>query len=186
MLRIFRKRVITRIGAPKVLISDNGVQFTGKKTKTAIDRWGLQQQFTAPLTSQQKPTERTNRRGTDQMGREDLPELILAYNSSTLESTGYIPSQLLYGKELRLPGTLFDRVTQGSGLVKESLSSRWERLKKIRSKAHKNMEEAAETQKRHYDLRKRAWKPSVGKLVSCRTHLLLNAAEKLNARLTRA
>jgi len=35
-LKEFRERITARIGAPKTLILDNDVQFTGKKTKTAI------------------------------------------------------------------------------------------------------------------------------------------------------
>jgi len=38
-LKVFRERIITRGGTPKTLILDNGVQFTGKKTKTAKELW---------------------------------------------------------------------------------------------------------------------------------------------------
>jgi len=42
---------------------------------------------------------------------ENQSELMLTYNSSTSESTARSPTQLLYGRELRLPKALFDEVT---------------------------------------------------------------------------
>jgi len=45
-LKVFRERIIARVEAPRTLISDNGVQFTGKKTKPAMEQWGERQQFT--------------------------------------------------------------------------------------------------------------------------------------------
>jgi len=59
-LKVFRKRIIARVGAPKTLISDNGVQFTGKKTKTAMEQWRVRQQFTAPYTPHQSPNRGRN------------------------------------------------------------------------------------------------------------------------------
>ncbi|KRK05548.1 uncharacterized protein Dyak_GE28019, partial [Drosophila yakuba] len=125
-LRVFRERIVTRYGAPKILISDNGVQFTGRKTKKEMERWGIRQQFTAPYTPQENPTERTNRTiktmiaqitGEDQTNWDNkIPELMLAFNSSTSESTKYSPAQIVLGKELRIPNTVFDKETEGSGL----------------------------------------------------------------------
>ncbi|KAH8323019.1 hypothetical protein KR059_009923 [Drosophila kikkawai] len=122
-LKIFRERVISRVGAPKILISDNGVQFTGRKTRNAIEKWGIRQQLTAPYTPQENPTERTNRTIKTMIAQmtgsektkwdEHIPELMLAFNSSTSESTKYSPAQLVFGKELRLPDMTFDKVTNG-------------------------------------------------------------------------
>ncbi|KAH8283218.1 hypothetical protein KR054_011529, partial [Drosophila jambulina] len=90
---------------------------------------------------------------------------------------------LVFGRELRIPRTMFDRVTEGSGLRKETMEDRRKRLKNMRAEATTHMEQAAEQQKRHYDLRKREWRPNIRDLVRCKTHQLSNAAEKFNAKL---
>ncbi|XP_043661599.1 uncharacterized protein LOC122625576 [Drosophila teissieri] len=96
-LRVFRERIVTRYGAPKILISDNGVQFTGRKTKKEME-------------------------SEDQTNWDDkIPELMLAFNSSTSESTKYSPAQIVLGKKLRIPNTVFDKKTEGSGLKEESM-----------------------------------------------------------------
>nr|XP_041632499.1 serine/arginine repetitive matrix protein 2-like [Drosophila kikkawai] len=128
-----------------------------------MEKWGVRQQFTAPYTPQENPTERTNRTVKTmiaQMAEEEhnkwdehLPELMLAYNSSTSESTKFSPAQLIFGKELRLPNTVFDAATAGSGLTAESINNRWKRLNNLREEATANMQEAAGRQKQHYDLR---------------------------------
>ncbi|XP_041632474.1 uncharacterized protein [Drosophila kikkawai] len=129
-----------------------------------MEKWGVRQQFTAPYTPQENPTERTNRTVKTMIAQlaeqeptkwdEHLPELMLAYNSSTSESTKFSPAQLIFGKELRLPNTVFDAVTAGSGLTGENIGTRWKRLNNLREEATANMQEAAEKQKQHYNLRK--------------------------------
>jgi len=163
---------------------DNGVQFTGKKTKTAME-----QQFTAPYTPHQNPTERTNRTIGTMMAQitgveqtkwdENLPELMLTYNSSTSESTARNPAQLLYGRELRLPKALFDEVTQGSGMFRNH--GKMETTENDQNRSGGKYGRRSQAQKHHYDLRKREWKPEVGQIAWCKTHYLSNAEEKFNA-----
>jgi len=51
--KAFRERIIARYGVPKVVITDNGVQY--------LQTLGIRQQFTAPYTPQKNPTERAIR-----------------------------------------------------------------------------------------------------------------------------
>jgi len=46
--KAFREPIIARYGVPKVVMTDNGVQFTSKMFKSFLTEMGTKQQFTAP------------------------------------------------------------------------------------------------------------------------------------------
>jgi len=92
-----------------VVITDNGVQFASCIFKSFLAEVGISQQFTAPYTPQENPTERANRTvksmiaqfaGQDQRNwDEKWPEIMLAVNTSTPESTGHTPAAYM----IRIP-----------------------------------------------------------------------------------
>jgi len=55
--KAFRERIIARYGVPKVVITDNGVQLASRILKSFLAEMGTSQQFTAPYTPQENPTE---------------------------------------------------------------------------------------------------------------------------------
>jgi len=59
--KAFRERIIARFGVPKIVITDNGVQFASKMFKSFLAEMETKQQFTAPYTPQENLTERANR-----------------------------------------------------------------------------------------------------------------------------
>ncbi|XP_044317741.1 uncharacterized protein LOC123038114 [Drosophila rhopaloa] len=89
----FRERILSRFGAPRRLICDNGTQFTSRSFRVFCRNNGIQLEYTTPYSPQQNPTERANRtiktmiaqyvnqdhRTWDQL----LPEISLAINTST-------------------------------------------------------------------------------------------------------
>jgi len=92
--KAFGERIIARYGVPKVVITDNGVQFASQKfLKSFLAEMGIRKQFTAPYTNQENPSERGNRTvktmiaqfaGKDQRNwDEKWPEIMLAVNTST-------------------------------------------------------------------------------------------------------
>uniref|UniRef100_A0A6P4ESE0 Uncharacterized protein LOC108042383 n=1 Tax=Drosophila rhopaloa TaxID=1041015 RepID=A0A6P4ESE0_DRORH len=112
-----------------------------------------------------------------------LPELSLAINTSVSESTGYSPAFLLQAREPRLPGSWYDSVTPGTATTSSSPSEREERLKEIFQIVRNNLQKASREQGRHYNLRRRTWKPEMGSLVLVRQHHLSKAAEGFAAKL---
>jgi len=75
----FRERIIARYGVPKVVITDNGVQFASRIFKCFLAEMGISQQFTAPYTPQENPNDKQNspdhdcairRAGPEKLGRE--------------------------------------------------------------------------------------------------------------------
>ncbi|KAL7726473.1 hypothetical protein ACLKA6_001095 [Drosophila palustris] len=191
--KAFRERILARFGVPKVLITDNGVQFTSRTFKNFLQDMGVKHQYTAPYTPQENPTERANRTVKTMIAQfaganqrcwdEALPEITLAVNTSVTASTGYSPAFVTQGREPRLSQALFDEVTIGTGQVAQEPRENAGKLKEIFEIMRKSLEKAAQDQARHYNLRRRSWKPSVGDQVWLKEHHLSNAAEGFAAKL---
>jgi len=124
--KAFKERIIARYGVPKIVITDNEVQFFSKIFKSFLAEMGTKQQFTAPYTPQENPTERANRTVKTMIAQfawqnqrnwdeKCWPEIMLAVNTSVSESTDYTPSFINQGREPRLPSALYDRETVGTG-----------------------------------------------------------------------
>jgi len=94
LIRAFRERIISHIGAPRKLVCNNGSQFMSKAFKDFLKETGVEPQYTAPYGPRENPTENT--------WYSLLPELSLATNTSVSESNGYSPAFLLQAREPRL------------------------------------------------------------------------------------
>nr|XP_041632108.1 uncharacterized protein LOC121502491 [Drosophila kikkawai] len=193
LIQAFRERIIGRFGAPKKLVCDNGTQFTSKAFRGFLREMGVELQYTAPYCPRENPTERANRTvktmisqyvGSDQSTWDQLiPELSLAINTSISETTGYSPAFLLQAREPRLPGSWYDQVTPGAGVAPETPADRAGRLKEIFQIVQTNIQKASRDQGRQYDLRRRAWRPTIGSLVLVRQHHLSKAVDGFAAKL---
>ena len=193
VVKAIRERIVSRYGVPKALITDNGTQFTSRILKRYLEQIGVKQQFTAPYTPQENPTERANRTiktiiaqfTGERHNRWDelLPEVMLAFNTSTSESTGYSPAFLTQGRNPRLPKTLYDDVTIGTGARCVRPEERADELKEIFKIVRHNLEKASQKQRHHYNLRHRKWTPKIGDQVLVRQHLLSKAVDNFNAKL---
>jgi len=169
----FRERILARFGVPKVLITDNGAQFTSKAFKSFLQDLGVRHQYTAPYTPQENPTERASRTvktmiaqyaGTNQRcWDEALPEITLAVNTSVTASTGYSPAFVTQGREPRLPRALYDEVAIGTGQASQEPEANAGKLKEIFEIVRRSLEKASQDQARYYNLRRRPWKPRVGR-----------------------
>jgi len=191
--KAFGERIIARYGVPKVVISVNGVQFASRIFKGFLAEMGISQQFTAPYTPQENPTERANRTiktmvaqfaGQDQRNwDEKWPEIMIAVNTSTSESTGHTPAFLTQGRESRLPSSLYEKETLGTGRATETPEENANKLREVFEIVRRIMEKASQDQARHYNLRRRQWSPAVGDIVWAKEHHLSKAAEGFAAKL---
>ena len=55
------EEVFLRFGAPKLLISDNGKQYTSSQIKSLCEKYGVDRRFTFAYSPQANPTERVNK-----------------------------------------------------------------------------------------------------------------------------
>ncbi|XP_073821602.1 uncharacterized protein [Musca autumnalis] len=154
---------------------------------------GVHHQFTAPYCPQENPTERANRTiktmiaqvSHDKHNRWDdfLPEISLAINTATSESTGYSPAYLVQCREPRLPATLYDEAVPGTGNNIKSPEERASELQEVFRIVRNNLSRAAEEQRRHYNLRRRPWKPAIGERVLVKQHPQSKAVDQFAAKL---
>lgn len=113
---------------------------------------------------------------------EFIPEIEFAYNTSNHESTGFTPSQLNFGRELKQPTTMLDE----SGVQVQRSEQPAEISAKISEMielAKQNLKRAAGTQAKYYNLRRRSWYPEIGDEVYAKQHQLSSAPDAFNAKL---
>lgn len=96
--------------------------------------------------------------GTDQKTWDErLQALQFAYNTAYHEATGYTPAYLNLGRELEAPTAENqpDRLAPAPEIIKKQLEEAYELVRV-------HLARAFEKQRKHYDLRRRAWKPKMG------------------------
>ncbi|KAL0355389.1 UNVERIFIED_CONTAM: Ribonuclease HI [Sesamum radiatum] len=120
------KNIICRFGIPRVLISDNDIQFQGKTITAWCRELKIQQNFTAVGNPQANgQTEVTNRtilqhlktrlEGAKSSWVEELPGVLWVYRTTPRSSRGEIPFCLVNGTEAIIPvevGEETQRVSQ--------------------------------------------------------------------------
>lgn len=195
----FNRVILLRYGAPEILITDNGTQFTSRLFQKLTDEWEIDFRHTAPYSPQSNPVERPNRviktmiaqfvkdnhRSWDLL----LGEFRYAVNTAVHDSTGFTPAKLCLGRELRLPravrGPLFSSGSSsqvGSDVPEERdmeqvYGEREVAFKKLYERCHQNLKRAFERQSRYYNLRRREVLYKPGDLVMRRLHVLSSAIE---------
>jgi len=182
-------QIIFRHGCPETVISDNGRQFVAGAMKHALASFGIKARTTPAYTPQCNPVERTNKTIKTMIAQyvgknhrhwdRHIAALQFAYNTAKHDSTGYTPAFLNYGREPQGPHP-GDRRPQHGSAAPEVHRRRLEDAYEV---VRANLAQAFQRQARHYDLRRRAWKPQVGEEVWKRTHILSSKRDAVNAKL---
>jgi transposase InsO family protein len=193
LMRSFRERILARFGVPKMLVCDNGTQFTSRAFAAFCGQLGMSLQHTAPYTPQQNPTERVNRTVKTMVAQylddqqrtwdERLPEISLAINTSASDTTGFSPAYLIQGREPRLPGALYEEVTPVIRVEPRTPEEKERHLQDVFKTVAENAQQASADQGKYYNLRRREWKPTIGDLVLLKQHHLSKAADGFAAKL---
>ncbi|KAL2242652.1 UNVERIFIED_CONTAM: Retrovirus-related Pol polyprotein from transposon [Sesamum indicum] len=116
MIEFIWKNIICRFGVPRILISDNGTQFQGKKITSWCKELKIQQHFTAVghpqsngqvevvnRTILQHLKTRLNSKGS---WLDELPGVLWAYRTTPRSSTGETPFCLVFGTEALIPAEI--------------------------------------------------------------------------------
>jgi len=101
--KAFREHIIARYGVPKMVISDNGVQFASRILRVSWLRWVSVNN--SPHHTHHKrirPIEQTEQSRPEKLD-EKWPDIMLAVNTSTSESTGHTPAFLTQGRSTQQP-----------------------------------------------------------------------------------
>ena len=114
MIKFVWKNIMTRFGTPKVLISDNGLQFAENPFRDWCTAKGISQRFTSVAHPQANgQTEVSNRTIVNgikkRLGKakgnwaEEIPMVLWSYRTTPRKSTKETPFSLTYGTEAMLP-----------------------------------------------------------------------------------
>ncbi|KAL6419195.1 hypothetical protein ACFW04_011539 [Cataglyphis niger] len=109
---------------------------------------------------------------------EALNALQFAYNTAVHDATGYTPAFVNHGRELVPPTSAVPRnpAAPTPDVVQQ-------RLQEAEEVVRINLARSFQRQERHYNLRRRQWRPQIGDLVWKREHPLSNKANAFNAKL---
>ena len=195
--RALKDLIFLRHGCPRVVITDNGRQFESREFGNLLKDAGSEHRKTPPYSPQCNPVERVNRvlktmiaqYTTENHRHWDrwIHELAFAYNTAKHESTGFTPAFLTYGRELSPPATQYhppDAVPPDlDNTDTRCRRQQIEHFQDTLTLARRNQARASESQRKHFNLRHRDWRPTIGTEVMRREHHLSDAAQGFTAKL---
>jgi len=200
----FKSMILLRYGAPEVVLTDNGTQFTARLFRDLAVEWGVKSRYTAPYSPQSNPVERPNRviktmiaqfvKDNHRTWDALIGEFQYAINTAVHESTGFTPAKLCFGRELKpsraIRGPLFETGTEPEGgtradhPLEEIHGERELAFKRLYEKCQRNLKNAFARQSKYYNLRRREIQYAPGDQVWRRLHVLSNAAEAVVGKLS--
>lgn len=193
LTKSLRERILCHFGWPRVVISDNGSQFTGHIFKKFLEVNGIWHQLTPPYSPQCNSTERANRVVKTMVKMtitkehtkwdEYIPEIQFAVNTAIQDSSGFSPAELNFGRMPRSAKTVFDEALPLHLKKISSAPEIKEKLTELCSIAKRQLVLASQRQARYYNLRRRQWFPSVGETVYKRNFYQSKAENSFNAKL---
>ncbi|GFW68720.1 retrovirus-related Pol polyprotein from transposon 17.6 [Trichonephila clavipes] len=153
------------MGLPREIQSDQGTSFTSALTTEFFERFGILVRHSSVYHPQSNPVERFHRTlkrllrvlclDAGSEWDKHLPSILLALRTVSQESTGYTPSELVYGKNLRAPETLvmehWMEPEEEGDLVTEYMFKLINRLKRCQEVAINKMKEMQVKRKTWYD-----------------------------------
>ncbi|GFV04706.1 retrovirus-related Pol polyprotein from transposon 297 [Trichonephila clavipes] len=149
-------------GVSREIQCDQGTSFTSALTTEFFERFGILVRHSSVYHPQSNPVERFHRTlkrvlclDAGSEWDKHLPSILLALRTVSHESTGYTPSELVYGKNLRTPETLvmehWMEPEEEGDLVTEYMFRLINRLKRCQEVAINKMEEMQVKRKTWYD-----------------------------------
>jgi len=109
------KHIITRHGAPYIIISDNGPAFRSELMEELCKLMKIRHRFSSAYHPQSNLVERAHRslkaslkifvqKQQENINWDDmLPGFTMAHNGAMCPTTGYTPAQIVYGRDIRIP-----------------------------------------------------------------------------------
>ena len=158
---------IPRYGVPREIHSDQGRNFESALFKEVSSILGMEKTRTTPLRPQSNGmVERFNRTLKNMLMKfvdenvsdwdHHLPLLMMAYRSAVHKTTGCSPSEMMFGREVRLPVDLLfspSDIDKGSEEVSNYAKTLQEKIKWVHQYAREHLNIKSERQRQQYNQR---------------------------------
>ena len=194
--RVLYNNFFSVFGFPQKLISDQGTEFTGDVIATMCKLLRIEKIRTTPYHPQTNGSaERVHQTLQRMIGKLDLekrqkwPEhigsVLIAYNATRSQVTGYSPYFLMFGRRPRLPvDLLFPTVNnqEWTRTIDEYVKALYERLRECLKLAQESATKEANRQKRLYDRKVGAVELRPGDRVLVRSDAFQGQRRKLKNR----
>ncbi|GFY06820.1 hypothetical protein TNCV_482251 [Trichonephila clavipes] len=153
--------IFSRMGFPREKQCDQRTSFTSALTTEFFENFGILVRHNFGYHPQSNPIERFHRTlkrllrvlclDAGSEWEKHLPSILLALRTVSLKSTGYTPSELLYGKNFSTPETLVIEPEEESDFVTEYMFKLINRLKRCQEVAINKMGEMQVMRNTWYD-----------------------------------
>lgn len=176
---------ISLFGIPKMILTDQGTNFTADLFKKTCEFLKIKQLWSSPYHPQtQGALERSHStlkeylksyiNETQSNWHKYIHTAILAYNTNIHTTTKFTPYELLFGHKPHIPDSVYKYTPTGT--YHEYLKMLSHRLKLTREQAISNINKSKETSKLYYDQNTRTVSYKVGDMVYVKNHLRLRKA----------
>lgn len=195
--KYIENQVFLMFGVPKVIITDNGVQFRSNQFKDLAEKYKVDIWYTPNYHPQSNPTERANRviktairsyiTTSQKKWDSEIPKIGFALRAAVHESTGYSPAYVNFGRELKKSGNEHTLQTNNQEVpLIETFDlhcSKISHLQEVYDKVTKSLKAAYEKGQHSYDLRRRPVSFEPGQSVWKRNHVLSDATQDFSSKL---
>ena len=175
---------ISHMGIPKMIVSDQGTNFCSEVFKQLQKLFGIKHIFASPYHPQTcGALERSHSTLKEYLrsyiGENQhtwdlyIPSAMIAYNSNVHSTTGFSPSELLFGFKPYLPSSID---TLDTNTYTDYVRALNHRLYYSRQKAIENIRSSKERSKNYYDSHTKPITYNVGDMVYIRCHHKQNKA----------
>ena len=165
LAKVFVTQILCRHGAPQSVMSDRGPEFLSDLFQSVLEVLGVKQLNTAGWHSQSNGQAENMIRTITSMLRktvenknqwdEQLPFVVLAYNTQKHASAKFSPYEIVYGRQARLPSALLveNKLDHYPRDVDDYVEELKENLADCYGTVSKNIAKAQKRQKEYFDSR---------------------------------
>ena len=193
IVKRLEENVYLLFGTPRMIICDNGTQFTSSQFRKLNEVYGVQIRFNAVYHPQANPIERSHRtlkvmlssyvRENHRSWESHLQKLACAMRTSTHETISATPYFVNFGRQMCINGKDFELVKQLKDPNDTPPVPRSTTFREIYDKVRTRLQKASAQAKRTYDLRRRNVQYNIGDRVWCRNYVLSDASKNFMAKL---
>ena len=176
---------ISLFGIPKIILSDQGTNFTAELFKRTCDLLKIKQLWSSPYHPQTQGALERSHSTLKEYLKSYVNEnqnnwhiyvytAMLAYNTNVHTTTQFTPYELVFGHKPHIPDSIYE--LRADLTYPEYIKNLSHRLKLSRDKALENIQRSKQQSKQYYDRHSRPARYKAGDLVYLKNHLRLRKA----------